>query len=829
MTRPASDPPADRSAPRTADRTDGGGRRGRGRPRRDPAIPPRDPGVLGGSEAESFSRAILNSLPAHLAVIERDGRVVGVNKAWDKFCKDNADVFPQAVGLGGNYLDALADGTSFEGPASSLALAGVHEVLDRKRARFELEYPMDLGGDRRWFHLTATPLLGVEGGAVLSHVDTTGRKRAEHAVSELAEVFRAVIDSTADGVIVSDEQGEFLFYNRAARQLAGVGMIEGGPDTWSENYGTFHPDRVTRFRTDELPLVRAMQGETSDGVRMYLKNPHAPEGRMLSISGRPWRTPGGERRGGVVVFRDVSQDVLDVEQSRLLIDVLDAIPSAVLALDHEGRVLYWNRAAEELCGWPAVEIVGRRARDVLLSDEEREQVDGIREYVLSGGFFRGEFRVRRPDGSRVSVLASASAVRRKDGSPGGFVVVGVDLSDVKMTQDALRAREYELRQYQKMEAIGRLAGGVSHDFNNLLTVIKGYADILTTRLAPGAPGHAEATEMAQAADRAAQLTGQLMAFSRRQPLEPVLLSLNSVISDFMPMLRRTLGEDVNVSVVLDPELGQARGDAVQLGQVLLNLVLNARDAMPEGGDITIETRNASLDAGYPGTHVPLEPGLYVQLAVSDNGVGMGEEIRARVFEPFFTTKEPGRGTGLGLSTAYGIVRQLGGNVWVYSEPGRGTTFKIYLPRVFETQDAAPAPRPLSDMRGAETILIVEDEPDVRSIERRLLELRGYRILEADGYESALEVARRHDGPIALVLADVVLPGRSGREVVEALKNEVPGLRALYVSGHSSDIVEKRGDLDPGAPFLQKPFASADLSEAIRRALDAPSSTDAPHS
>ncbi|MGH7725128.1 MAG: PAS domain-containing protein [Candidatus Eiseniibacteriota bacterium] len=803
-------------------------RRGRGRPRRDPAIPPHDPGVLQGPEAESFSRAILNSLPAHLAVIEQDGRVVGVNKAWDKFVNEVADRFPKVAGLGDNYLDRLADGHSFEGPASSLALAGLHEVLDRKRARFELEYPMHFGDDRRWFHLTATPLLGAEGGAVISHLETTDRKRAENAVGDLAEVFRAVIDSTADGVVVSDEAGEFLFYNRAARELAGVGLIESDPSTWSEKYGLFYSDWTTRFRNEELPLVRAIKGETTDAVRLYLKNEHVPDGRVFTASGRPWRTPGGERSGGVVVFRDVSQDVIAEEQSRLQINVLDAIPSAVLALDHDGRVLYWNRAAEELCGWPAVEIVGRRGRDVLLSEEERTQVDGIREYVLSGGFFRGEFRVRRPDGTRVPVLASASAIRRPDGSPGGFVVVGVDLSDVKMTQDALRVREYELRQFQKMEAIGRLAGGVAHDFNNLLTVIKGYADILVSRLPPGTSGHGEVLEMAQAAERAAQLTGQLMAFGRRQSLDPVLLNLNGVISDFTPMLRRTLGEDLALSVVLDPDLGQTLADSVQIGQVLLNLVLNARDAMPNGGHITIETRNASLDAGFPGTHVPLEPGAYVQLSVSDTGIGMDEEIRSRVFEPFFTTKDPGRGTGLGLSTAYGIVRQLGGNIWVYSEPGRGTTFKIYLPRVFEPQAPPPRLTPPADARGAETILIVEDEPDVRTVERRLLEARGYRVLEAEGYDSALGIARSHKGRIALVLADVILPGRSGRQVVEALQNTLPDLRVLYVSGHSSDIIVKRGELDPGLPFLQKPFSSAELADAIRRALDAPADKSASH-
>jgi two-component system cell cycle sensor histidine kinase/response regulator CckA len=799
-------------------------RRGRGRPPRDPSIPPRDPGVIGGRDAGSLSHAILDSLPAHIAVIERDGRVVAVNKAWERFALEAAADVPGAPGLGGNYLDAVEAGAAYERSVAVEGLAGLHQVLDRARSRYEIEYPLELKGTRRWFHLVATPLLVPQGGAVISHFETTERRQAEEANDDQQRMLQAVLESTADGVVVADRDGQFVLFNRAARELAGVGILQGDPSRWSETYGLFQPDRVTPLRLEELPLYRAIQGESTDDVRIFLKNPAIPGGRFLLLSGRPWTTPGGERRGGVVVFRDITADVLAEEQSRLQIQVLDSVPLAVVALDPEGGIVYWNIAAEQLLGWSAAELVGRRGRDVLLDEGQRAQVDGIRAYLLAGRPYRGEFKVKKPDGTVVPVLASVTARWRADGTLEGFVAVGVDLTDMHMTQQALRGGEYEMRQFQKMEAIGRLAGGIAHDFNNLLTVIRGYTDILLRRMPAGEPLRVEVEQVSRAVDRAAELTSQLLAFARRQPLAPTLISLNTVVSDFMPMLRRTLGEDIRVKVELDPDLGLARADATQMGQVLLNVVLNARDAMPDGGELTITTRDAELDATFPGAHAPLTPGPYVQLSIGDTGSGMDEGVKARVFEPFFTTKEVGQGSGLGLSTAYGIVRQMGGQIWLYSEPGRGTTFKIYLPRVFETEVAAPPPPPPGPGPIAPaTLLVVEDDPGVRSIERRLLELAGHLVLEAEDYDSALELVRAYTAPIDLVLCDVVLPGRGGHEVVEAIRRLRPEVRALFVSGHARDVAARMG-ATADHPFLQKPFSAAELNAAVREALvDSPRS------
>ena len=795
-------------------------RRGRGRPRRDPSTPPGDPGVIGGRDAESFSRAILNSLSGHLAVIERDGRIVAVNKAWERLAKELAPALPKAPGLGDNYFDALQDRRSFEQERAAEALAGLQDVIDRRLARFNLEYPLTVAGITRWFELSATPLLGAAGGAVIAHGEITELRRVEASNAEKSRLLEAVLESSSAGIVVADATGDFLLFNRAAREIAGVGVVKSSYQDWSTDYGMFHPDRITPFKAEEVPLYRAMQGESTDGVLMFLRNPVIPGGRFLRISGRPWVLAEGERRGGVVVWSDVTADVLAEEHSRLQIQVLDAVPLAILALDAEGIIIYWNEAAERLLGWSAAELVGRRSRDVLLEEDDRAQVDGIRDYLLAGKPYRGEFRVRRPDGSHRRILASASARHRADGTLDGFVVVGYDLSESQRERDALGDRQAEIQQFQKMEAIGRLAGGLAHDFNNLLTVIRGYADLLMARTLPGDPLRYDVEQVTRAVDRAAELTAQLLAFGRQRPMEPVLLSLNGVVSDFMPLVRRTLGEDVRIRVELDPETGNARADASQLGQVLLNLVLNARDAMPQGGDLTISTRNAEIDDTFPGAPVPLAPGPYVQLAVSDTGIGMDEGIRARVFEPFFTTKEPGRGTGLGLSTAYGIVRQMGGHIWVYSEPGRGTTFRIYLPREFDVAAPLKTPRPAppAPATPATTILLVEDDEAVRSIEKRLLELAGHAVLEAPNGEAALGLLRDHPGRIELVITDVLMPGMTGRDVVEATRRMRPEAAVLYVSGHSGDVLARVGG-DAAAPFLQKPFSASELHAAIRRALD----------
>ena len=383
------------------------------------------------------------------------------------------------------------------------------------------------------------------------------------------------------------------------------------------------------------------------------------------------------------------------------------------------------------------------------------------------------------------------------------------------------ALEEQLRQSQKIEAIGQLAGGVAHDFNNLLTAITGYSDLVMRRLPQGDDLlRRQVREIKRASDRAAALTRQLLAFSRKQMLQPKVIDLNGVVADIDKMLRRLIGEDIDLLTVLDHTLGNVKADPGQLEQVIINLAVNARDAMPKGGKLTIKTANVYLSGEYARQHVAVRPGHYVMLAISDNGCGMDEQVKARIFEPFFTTKELGKGTGLGLSTVYGIVKQSGGNIWVYSELGEGTTFKVYLPRVDEGSDEAQKSVVEAGLpAGSETILLVEDEEIVRKMMRQILEMHGYRVLVAANGRDAIEVCKKRDRPIDLVITDVVMPQMGGRELIENLESLLTDTKVLYMSGYTDDAIVHHGVLDETMHFLEKPFTPNVLIKKVREILE----------
>jgi two-component system cell cycle sensor histidine kinase/response regulator CckA len=392
--------------------------------------------------------------------------------------------------------------------------------------------------------------------------------------------------------------------------------------------------------------------------------------------------------------------------------------------------------------------------------------------------------------------------------------------EIQRAYDELSQTQDQLAQASKMEAVGHLAGGVAHDFNNLLMVIMGRADVVLRGLDAKHSMRPAIQEITRTAQRAADLTHQLLAFSRKQVLKPAVLDLNSVIANLTEMLRRLIGEDIDLVAVLDPALGRAKADLGQIEQIMMNLAVNARDAMPHGGQLTLETANVELDAEYARMHVGVRPGSYVMLALSDTGVGMDSPTQARIFEPFFTTKGPRKGTGLGLAMVYGIVKQSGGNIGVYSEPGQGTTFKIYLPKIDEPIDGGPpSSPPSSPSYGKETVLVVEDEEGVRALVRDILEQSGYTVLEAGHGAQALETSERHPGPIHLVLTDVVMPEMSGRELVQRLATLRPASKVLFMSGYTANAVVHRGALDFETEFLQKPFTAATLTRKVREILD----------
>jgi two-component system, cell cycle sensor histidine kinase and response regulator CckA len=442
------------------------------------------------------------------------------------------------------------------------------------------------------------------------------------------------------------------------------------------------------------------------------------------------------------------------------------------------------------------------------SDERRELVAKH----LDGKIENVEVRWKRNDQKIITVRLSGRAVRKATGEFDSFEMIAEDVTERRNLED-------QLRQSQKMEAVGRLAGGVAHDFNNLLTVIKGYTELMLEEFREHDPLRGELEEIRKAADRASALTRQLLAFSRQQVLAPKVLDLNHVVTNMDKLLRRLLGADVELTTKLDPTIGRIKADPGQLEQVIMNLAVNARDAMPVGGKLLIETGNVDLDESFAREHVGAKPGSFVMVAVSDNGAGMSETVRQRIFEPFFTTKEAGKGTGLGLSTVYGIVKQSGGYIWVYSEMGKGTTFKVYLPRVDARVDASiPAQMLPQTAFGRETVLLVEDEDGVRALVRQVLHKHGYNVLEARHGGEALLHCERHKGDIELLLTDVVLEQMGGPELAKRLLGIRPEMRVLYISGYTDDAVIHHG-VSTGTAFLQKPFTTDALAKKVREVLD----------
>jgi two-component system cell cycle sensor histidine kinase/response regulator CckA len=488
-------------------------------------------------------------------------------------------------------------------------------------------------------------------------------------------------------------------------------------------------------------------------------------------------------------------------------------PYGICRCDSSGQLLDANPALRAMLGYSsAKELLGKHLGTLYA---ESQQWFELADHLRSAKPFNGLIvEWKRTDGTNVLVRVSGRSVSNGD-TDKTFELFAEDVTE-------RRALEQQLRQSQKMEAVGRLAGGIAHDFNNLLMVISGYSEFLLDRLGPEPALRAPAQEIASAAGRATSLTRQLLAFSRKQMLAPKILDLNGVVTENLKMLTRVIGEDIDLVMVPAPGLGTVRADAGQIEQVIMNLAVNARDAMPSGGKLTIETSNVTLDEEHARFHPPLTPGNYVLLAISDTGAGMDSETQSRIFEPFFTTKGT-KGTGLGLSTVYGIVKQSGGYIWVYSEQGKGTTFKIYLPRV---ADAVETPVKISVPSesvavepGTETILLVEDEANLRYLARQFLEKQGYRVIDAADGAVAMQIAVAHEGVIHLLLTDVIMPGMNGRELAQRISEIRPNVKVLYMSGYTENVIGRNGTLDAGVRLLQKPFTLRDLKSKVREVLD----------
>jgi PAS domain S-box-containing protein len=524
----------------------------------------------------------------------------------------------------------------------------------------------------------------------------------------------------------------------------------------------------------------------------------------------------GKHVGSYSIYRDISQHgqaALNAEHSEARYrSLVQCSAYGIYRSTAEGKFLDVNPALIAMLGYESAGEVLRLdpRKDIFVNGEEQARL--IDEFRRTRRMDGSEVRWKRKNGSAITVRISGKAVSHGDEATGTMEAIAEDVTE-------RRALEEQFRQAQKMEAVGRLAGGVAHDFNNLLMVIGGYAEVILEGLDAAHPLHAKARAIQQASDRATTLTRQLLAFSRKQLLELKVVDVNAIVEDMERLLRPLIGENIELVTQLSPDTTHTRADAGQLEQVLMNLVVNAKDAMPDGGRIAIRTRNITLDDAPQGDKTFIRPGDYVMISVSDNGIGMDKETQSRIFEPFFTTKEKGKGTGLGLSTVYGIAKQSGGYLMVESEPGCGATFVIYLPRVEDaTESRSALPPSRTPAGGSETVLLVEDEESVRQLVRETLEARGYRVLEAENGEAGLTVAARYEKPIDLVITDVVMPELGGRELAQRLIKTRPQIKVLYLSGYTEDAIVSEGTIDTGNAFLQKPFTLQNLARKVREVL-----------
>ncbi|MDX6504414.1 MAG: two-component system, cell cycle sensor histidine kinase and response regulator CckA, partial [Gaiellaceae bacterium] len=763
-------------------------------------------------------RATLDSTADGILVVDQKGTIAGYNRKFVEMWNIPESVLSPALDNQAlaYVLDQLIDPDAF--------VARVRDLYDDPEAEsFDV---VEFKDGRRFERYSKPQKISREAvGRVWSFRDVTVRKRAEEALRESERSFRETLENIHLVALALDTSGTVTFCNDYLLELGGWTRAELIGRAW-------FPLALAHEESTERLFVGALQEGTLPSHYEQTISTKSGELRLISWNVTTLRDGHGVATGIVSIGEDVTEarhaeEVLRTSEERFR-SLIENASDVITILDGKGSVQYASPAIQRVLGYVPEKLVGTTVRDLVHPEDvptTRSWLTGLRR----GGGEVVEVRVLAESGEWRTLEAVGKLL--VDGPEGREIVVNArDVSERKQAEEALQRSEEQLRQAQKMEAVGRLAGGVAHDFNNLLTAISGYSEFLIAQLEPGSPLRHDAEEIQKAAERAAALTRQLLAFSRRQVLQPKVLDLNEVVTEVSRLLQRLIGEDVQLSAEPAAGLGQVRADPGQLEQVLVNLAVNARDAMPSGGELTIRSANLSVVEPLRGEGGELEPGEYVTLSVRDTGSGIDAATREHLFEPFFTTKEQGKGTGLGLATVFGIVKQSGGDILVETAPGAGAEFTIVLPRV-DAPLAVAAPDASGNgkangngnghARGAETVLLVEDEQVVRKLVRDVLERSGYAVLEAHDGASALKLCSGHAGHIDLLLTDIVMPQMSGRQLAEELTGQRPGLRVLYTSGYADGEMGDGTQLSGDTSFVGKPFTADELTRKVRELLDQP--------
>jgi len=655
-------------------------------------------------------------------------------------------------------------------------------------------------------HLIAGGITGITMILLLGGLEMylTRHRRSEAVLRESREQFRVIFDKTKDGILLADvENRRFITCNQAICDMLG-----------------YTQDEIRQLKVDDihpredLPGIvegfeKQARGEVESAGELPLRR---KDGSVLYAELQSNRVSVAGRVCLLGSFRDVTERRKTTETLAHLGMAVDQAAEAVVVTDREGTIQYVNPAFERITGYSVAEVVGKNPRILKSGEQDASFYRGFWSVLGRGEVWTGHFINRRKDGSLYEEDATISPVHDSAGNIVSFVAVKRDVTRVV-------SLEKQVRMAQKMESVGTLAGGIAHDFNNVLTVIIGFGEMLKRRIANDPKAASDLDEILHGAERASVLTRQLLTFARRQVVDLINLDLNQVVADLEKLLRKVTREDIEIKTFPAENPVTVLADRGQVEQVLMNLCLNARDAMPGGGQLVIEAGVTSLDEEYRKQYPYMKAGRYGVLSVSDTGIGMDEKTRERIFEPFFTTKGPDKGTGLGLAVVYGIVKQHNGFIHVYSEPGKGSTFRVYFPSVESLPDPKTAASRTVTVGGNETILLTEDEEPVRNLMEQTLRSYGYRVLVTRDGEEAVDEFRRHEKEIAMVVLDAVMPKMGGKQAYDAMAKTSPGLKVLFLSGYSANAIHESFVLLPGLPFLQKPFVPDALARKVREVLD----------